>query len=121
MRGESAGFPTDGAQFAHRKGAGENGVCFSFGGRVYLFVFGRRRIEFVRLGFFFVLFAEVGAEGSDLIVGSAAVRKFEGVGGRHKHEPKPLLGCSHLELINRQQLTSYPSFLGDTNSFMITT
>lgn len=51
--------------------------------------------------FFFVLFAEVGAEGSDLIVGSAAVRKFEGVGGRHKHEPKPLLGCSHLELINR--------------------
>lgn len=94
MRGESAGFPTDGAQFAHREGAGENGVCFSFGGRVDLFVFGRRRIEFV-------LFAEVGAEGSDLIVGSAAVRKFEGVGGRHKHEPKPLLGCSHLELINR--------------------
>lgn len=99
MRGESSGFPTDGAQFAHRRG---NGVCFSFGGRVYLFVFGRRRIEFVQL-VFFVLFAEVGAEGSDLIVGSAAVRKFEGVGGKHKHEPKPLLGSSHLELIDRQR------------------
>lgn len=37
------------------------------------------------------------------LCGSAAVRKSEGVGGRREHELKPLLGCSHLELINQQR------------------